>query len=71
MQYGGAPIQSNNDAMLNKAIERMQIKEATKTYNSVVERCFEVSLGLLLLFSSIIMMSMFFSTFYFEYIDSC
>lgn len=38
---GGSP--GNNDNALNKAIERMQIKEATKTYNNVVERCFEVS----------------------------
>lgn len=43
MQYGGATVQSN-DAALTRAIERMQIKEATKTYNSVVERCFEISL---------------------------
>ncbi len=40
MQYGGVP--SMNDS-LNKAIEKMQVKEATKTYNNVVERCFEVS----------------------------
>jgi len=39
MQYG-APTQRND--LLDKAIERMQVKEATKTYNGVVERCFEI-----------------------------
>lgn len=38
MQY-----QNQQNDMLQKAIERMQVKEATKTYNDVVERCFEVS----------------------------
>jgi len=35
-------FQGQQNDMLQKAIERMQLKEATKTYNEVVERCFEI-----------------------------
>jgi len=35
-------FQGQQNDMLTKAIERMQVKEATKTYNDVVERCFEI-----------------------------